>query len=134
MTERFKWRPFFATGELIEDYEVLRIYWDEARENGREDLIEASMLNQEDFMFIEESVARGIMNLLDLMIEAARRFNNRVDEEIARRAFARLGVNISGEEAAHRISWILAGWLLEASKEFKIVWFEAKTYRQLDQS
>lgn len=125
--ESREWRPFFATKEIVRDYEVLRLYWEEARNAGREDLVDASMLTEEDFRFIEREASRSGRSLYELMSIASERFRSRVSGDIASKAFARLGVNLSEEEAAERLAWILAGWLIEASKEFKIIWFRPAT-------
>lgn len=111
----------------MRDYEVLRLYWEEARNAGREDLVDASILTEEDFRFVEREASRSSRSLYELMSIASERFRSRVSGDIASRAFARLGVALSEEEAAERLAWVLAGWLIEASKEFRIIWFRLTT-------
>ncbi len=117
------WSPPFASRELINDYEPLKAYLEIARRKGREDLVEKALLSQEDFILLSSLVRRGL-SLLDLIDTLKARFMERVDGDIAREAFNSLGLNVTTDFARERIAYILAGWLLEAGKYWKILTFK----------
>jgi len=118
------WKPLFASGELINDYEPLRVYLEEARRRGREDLVERALLSQEDFSYLSEAL-KSSSNLLELMEKLKARFIDRVDGEVAVEAFRKLGLNVDVNFARDRIAYIIAGWLLEAGKHWKILSFKS---------
>jgi len=115
--------PPFASREVIDDYEPLRAYLEVARRRGREDLIDKVLLKQEDFTFLSTLVERGL-SLLDLINELKIRFMDRVDGEVASEAFTAIGLNMSSDLARERLAYILAGWLLEAGKYWRILTFK----------
>ncbi len=117
------WTPPFASGELVYDYEPLRVYLELAKRKGREDLIEKALLTQEDFTILSSLVIRR-MNLLDLIDVLKQRFMERIDGDIAKEAFTSIGLNVSTDFARERLAYILAGWLLEAGKYWKILTFK----------
>jgi hypothetical protein len=109
--------PPFATGKLIDDYAPLFLYWQRAREEGREDLVEKSMLSEDDFKFVETLVKSSpSMTLLELMDALITRFRERVDLDVASRALGQ-----PKEVAAERLLRALAGWLIEASETFMVL-------------
>ncbi|MGC9072453.1 MAG: hypothetical protein ACP5HK_07195 [Acidilobus sp.] len=110
-------RPPFATGELVDDYGPLYRYWEAARSRGRQDLIDRATLIEEDFDFVRRLVRSSMsMTLLELMDALKVRFRERVDPSLASEA---LGVD--ADTAVEILSSILAGWLVEASEEFKVL-------------
>jgi propanediol dehydratase large subunit len=117
------WSPPFASRELINDYESLRVYLEIAKSRGREDLVERALLSQEDFTLLSDLAKRGL-SVLDLMEALKSRFMERVDGDIAREAFKALGLNVSSDFARERLAYILAGWLLEAGKHWRILSFK----------
>lgn len=117
------WKPPFASREIISDYEPLRLYLEEARRRGREDLVEKALLTQDDFTYLSKLVGENL-NLLDLIEKLKLRFIERVDGEIAREAFTKTGLNVDVAFARERIAYILAGWLIEAGKYWRILSFK----------
>lgn len=118
-----KWKPLFASGELVNDYEPLRLYLEEARSRGREDLVEKALLTQDDFTHLLDTM-RVTSNLLDLIEKLKPRFLERIDGEIAREAFKKMGLEVDANFARERIAYIMACWLLEAGKHWKILSFK----------
>ena len=115
-------KPPFASGEIVGDYEPLFAYWRVARDKGREDLIEASTLSNEDFEYVKRYIeVRVRLSLAELIADLSTYFQDRVDEEVAREAYRRLG--IGGVEGDYRIliARILAGWLVEAAEAWGIL-------------
>ncbi|MFZ8795808.1 MAG: hypothetical protein ACO2O2_18275 [Acidilobaceae archaeon] len=80
-------------------------------------------MKQEDFTFLSTLVERGL-SLLDLINELKIRFMDRVDGEVASEAFTAIGLNMSSDLARERLAYILAGWLLEAGKYWRILTFK----------
>ncbi len=115
--------PFFADGSIIGDYKPLFIYWRILREKGRNDLLDKAFLKREDFELVNRLVEeRGRISLRELIDELTERFMDRVDPDIAMKAFTEVyGVSIDREYARRRIAYILAGWLIEASKNTGIL-------------
>jgi hypothetical protein len=115
-------KPPFATGSIIESYEALFAYWEEAKSVGDEDAVEASTLSREDFdslqRLVEEAGSYSLEELLRLLTE---RFTRRVKPELAIRALRRLGVEAGGDEATHLIARQLAAWLVEAGEYWGIL-------------
>ncbi|MCE4617224.1 MAG: hypothetical protein F7C32_01390 [Desulfurococcales archaeon] len=120
-------RPFFATGYLIEDYEPLMKYWEFLRKEGREDILEKAFLDNEDYEILKkiarEKVGRSLAEIFDELIG---RFLERIDAETALKAFREAGYKTIGlEEAKRSMARILAGWLLEAGENLKIIAFSS---------
>ena len=116
------WRPPFASGKIAGSYEPLKIYMELARERGREDLLDASILREEDFRMLRERVEReGRVRLLDLLNELEEYFAERVDPELAREAYRRYGLDLATGDARKRLARLMAAWLLEAGEEWGYV-------------
>ena len=111
--------PFLADGSVVGDYTPLFHYWEIARRKGREELIEKAMLISEDFRFLERIVEREKYSLHRLLNILEDYYTPRLDPGIAREALREAyGVDIWEEDARRRIARILAGWLIEASKQW----------------
>lgn len=102
----------------------MKVYWEVLRRRNREDLVEKSMLTNEDFEKLEIVIARSRYSLADLLDIFSGLFRERVDGDAAREAFLELGLKLDPESARDRIAYILAGWLLEASKYWRIISFK----------
>jgi len=114
-------RPPWASGVLAGSYEPLFAYWEEARRRGREDLVESAMLGEADFDLLRRLASRGPSTALDLLEELERVFEGRLDEDVARAAAARLGIDAGPGEARRLIARLLASWLLEAGDYWRII-------------
>ncbi len=111
--------PFLANGSVVGDYTPLFQYWEIAREKGREELVEKAMLVNEDFKFLERIVEREKFSLHRLLNILEDYYVSRLDPSIAREALRKAyGVDIWEEDARRRIARILAGWLIEASRQW----------------
>jgi hypothetical protein len=109
--------PPFATGKVVSDYTPLFLYWERARAEGREDLVEKSMLSEDDFKFIEGLVKSSpSMTLLELVDAIMTRFQGRVDPGVASRALGE-----PEDVAVERLLFIIAGWLVEAAESFMML-------------
>ncbi len=108
-------KPPFASGKLAGDYKPLFEYWRVARERGREDLIEASMLQEADYDFLRKNVVIG-ESVLDLLEKVTNSVIDRIDPEIAQIAMERVGLQLPKDEARLRIARLLASWLIEAGE------------------
>ena len=114
-------KPPFASGVIAGDYAPLFSYWRLARSRGREDLVEASMLKEDDYRFLRELISSGVYNLEELLDVLTRRFEGRVDSSIARDAYKTVGLELDASVAKRRIAWLLAAWLLEAGETWGIL-------------
>jgi len=111
--------PLLGNGSIVSDYEPLFRYWEIARRRGREDIVEKSMLSRDDFRFIERLIEEERIILTRLLNILEDYYVLRVDPEIAREAYREVyGVELGGEDARRRIARILAGWLIEAAKQW----------------
>lgn len=111
--------PLFADGSVVGDYEPLFYYWEIARRQGREDVVEKSMLSRDDFRFIERLVEEERIALTRLLNVLEDYYVLRVDPEVAREAYREAyGVDLGSEDARRRIARILAGWLIEAARQW----------------
>jgi len=84
-------RPPLSTGDVVENYELLFAYWRKARELGREDLIERTLIKEEDLKLLEEMIresgAGGAPLNLGLLIDRlTETLSSRVDPEVAKKA------------------------------------------------
>lgn len=115
-------RPPFATGSIMDSYEALFAYWEEAKSSGDEGAVDSSTLSREDFddlqRLVEDAGRYSLEDLLNLFTE---RFLGRVKPELAQRALRRMGVNAGKDEAARLIARHLAAWLVEAGEYWGIV-------------
>ena len=116
-----EWKPPFATGKVVGSYEPLRRYLEEARRRGREDLVEAALLREEDFNLLRRLAALERVSLDSLLSALEERFYDRVSGEVAREAYESLGIRVDEESARRMIARILAGWLVESGEEWRIL-------------
>lgn len=114
-------KPPFASGVLAEDYSPLFEYWRVARERGREDLVEASMLREDDYSYLRELVGSGGLSVDVLMEKLSKRFESRVDGDVAVEAFRRSGISMDRDLAKRRIASLIAAWLLEAGESWGLL-------------
>jgi hypothetical protein len=114
-------RPPWASGRLAGDYELLFAYWEEARRRGREDLVEAAMLSEDDFQELRRLVEEGAGSALDLVEKLAARVEERFDPDVAAAAASRLGLPAGGGEARRILARLLASWLVEAGEAWGIL-------------
>ncbi len=113
-------RPPFASGKVAGDYEPLFLYWEAARERGREDLIEAATLREEDYKVLQREAGKGLG--LEALLEALTSYmEERVDPEVAAEAYRRYGVEAGPEDARRLIARLLASWLVEAGEYWGFV-------------
>lgn len=109
--------PPFATGKIVSDYSPLFKYWRQAASEGRQDLVDKSMLNEDDFEFVRRLVKdTASLTLLELMDALKNRFEDRVDPGVASRA-----LGVPEDVAVEVMTSTLAGWLVEAAESFKMV-------------
>ncbi len=98
------------------------MYWKVARDRGREDLIEASTLSNDDFNYVKRYMeVRVRLSLADLLEDLSTYFKGRVDEDTAKEAYRRLGIEVKEGDYRELISRILAGWLIEAAESWGIL-------------
>lgn len=113
--------PPFATGEIAGSYELLYIYWKKAGRRAEE-----AVLREEDFEVLRHAVEReGLRRLDDLLERLTDHFVERIDPEAAREAVREYyGSDVDPEAAKRAIARLLASWLLEAGKEWKMYRFQ----------
>ncbi len=117
-------KPFFADGSIVGDYKPLIKYWEILKRKHREKLDEA-FLTREDFEEIKRIIyEKKKMNIVELLTILKNRFKPRIDREVAVEALKEVyGTIVDPETAVDRIASIMAGWLIEASKNTGIVRF-----------
>ncbi len=117
-------KPFFADGSIVGDYKPLIKYWEILKRKHREKLDEA-FLTREDFEEIKRIIyEKKKMNIVELLTILKNRFKPRIDREVAVEALKEVyGTTVDPETAVDRIASIMAGWLIEASKNTGIVRF-----------
>ena len=114
----------FASGRLVEDYGILREYWKRARARGREDLVDKSMLSEDDYEMIRNIVtSKGRVGLQDLWDEVTERLVERIDPDIAREALEARGIRTDPDTARRLVARQLAAWLIEAAEHWKMIRF-----------
>lgn len=102
---------------MIDNYNPLFYYWKKARGLGREDLIERTLIKEEDLKFLEDLVKNENRISLEMLInEIARAVSDRIDSEIAKEALKAYGIPMDGKEAKVLLARILAGWIIEAGE------------------
>ncbi len=112
----------FTSGRLVSDYSLLKEYWRKAREKGREDLVEASMLREEDYSRLRDVVAReGRIGLADLWDKLTSDMEARIDAQVAVEAARARGINAAPGQARRLVARQLAAWLIEAAEFWKFV-------------
>ncbi len=117
-------RPMFADGSIVSDYEPLFKYWELAKRIN-EELVSKAMLTNDDFNYLKDIVESGKTKLLDLIEVLKFRFKSRIDPKIARKALEESkGIDVDEDYARDYIAKILAGWLLEAGKIWRIIEFK----------
>ncbi len=113
-------KPPFASGKIVPDYEPLFAYWEEARKEGREDLVEKAMLSESDYNGLQETARHG-ESLVDLWDRLTVRMTDRIDADVAAKAYGKLGMPMTREDAREDIARILAGWLIEAGEYWRMI-------------
>ena len=117
-------KPMFADGTIVRDYEPLFKYWELARKIN-EDLVSKAMLTNEDFNYLRNLVEHERMSLVELMNVLKYRFRSRVDGKVAKKALRLTrGIELDEEDARDYIAGILAGWLIEAGRLWRIIEFK----------
>ncbi len=115
------WKPTFASGKLVRNYEPLRYYLELVR--GTE-WYDKGFLSKEDFEKLV-SVAKGELEtgkLGELWDKLTEYFVNRVNGEKALEALKEFGYPVESEDEAKReIAKMLAGWLIEAGEEWEMI-------------
>ncbi len=107
-------KPFFATGEIIQDYSLLKKYWELLKKEGKD--MEPALLSREDFDYIKKLVGRRRIKLDEIYDVLINYFTDRIDPETALNACRETyGVEIDAETARRKIAEVMAGWLIEAS-------------------
>jgi len=115
--------PPFASGKITSDYSILFEYWKVAREKGREDLIEGSMLSEDDYKLLVEEAGKS-PRLDDLLEALADKFLDRIDPDIAVEAVRRAtGATVESETARRLVARLLASWLVEAGEYWNMIRF-----------
>ncbi len=111
--------PVFATGRIVGDYGLLFKYWEVAGAKAEE-----AMLRNEDFNHLRRLVeAKGPrLRLSELLDSLTDYFLPRVDPEAARQAYkSYYGIDVDTYTARRQVARLLAGWLVEAGEEWKIL-------------
>jgi len=117
------WKPFFASGKLVKDYEPLKKYLELSKGT---DAYERAFIGEEDFRRLKE-VAHG-KKLGELWDELTEELKERIDPQIALEALREAGLEAEDPETARKeIAKLLAGWLLEAGEEWDIIRFKDVT-------
>jgi hypothetical protein len=109
-------KPFFADKTIVGDYKPLINYWKKLREMGES--IDDALLKPQDFKRIGEIIkTRGRISLDELLSILTEYFIKRIKCNVASEVLKELyGVDIDQKYACRKIASILAGWLIEASK------------------
>ena len=110
-------KPLLADGSVVGDYEPLMKYFEIAK-SVKPDVAEKSYPRSEDFNYVKNYVnTRGKSSLLSLLEDLTVTIIERVDSQIAVEAFKKAyGVELEPEDARRRIAKLIAGWIIEASK------------------
>ncbi len=107
-------KPFFATGEIIQDYSLLKKYWELLKKKGED--MEPALLSRKDFDYIKKLIGRRRIKLDEIYDVLVNYFIDRINPETALNAYREAyGVEIDPETARRKIAEIMAGWLIEAS-------------------
>ncbi len=117
------WKPFFASGKLVRDYEPLRRYLEKVKGS---EWYEKAFLSEQDFKKLKE-VAKNleVKKLGPLWDELTKIMKERVDAKAAYEALRECGYRVKDEEEAReKMAEILAGWLIEAGEEWNVVKFK----------
>ncbi|MCE4605712.1 MAG: hypothetical protein F7B59_00045 [Desulfurococcales archaeon] len=119
-------KPPYATGFLVDDYGPLFAYWRIARAEGREDLVEKAMIQEEDVDMLVE-LASNRSSLGELLVILAGRFSDRIYEGLALKAVQACDYkNLDSVEAQDYIAGILAGWLVELGESMGRIRFSTR--------
>ncbi len=113
--------PLLGDGSIVPDYTLLYAYWDALRRRGSD--VDEALLKREDFdllrRLVEEGAGQTLDKLLDRLVE---HFLPRIDREAALDAFRETyGFEADAETASRRVARIMAGWLVEAGKQSKML-------------
>jgi len=109
--------PLLADGTIVGDYNPLMKYLEKLR-NTKPGEYSRNLPCKEDFEFVRDFVSRKGKARLDELIDLlALRVYERVDGEVAVQAYLETyNVRLEPEDAKERIAKIMAGWIVEASK------------------
>lgn len=116
-TGESRWLPLLATGSLGVDYEILRRYFEVARELGRDP--SSVLLTSDDLNYLRVSVNTSSSRDLDTIISLlVNRFIDRIDPLVASETYRRfLGVeHIDQDTAVRMFARVLAVWCIEAGE------------------
>ncbi len=110
--------PYFATGEIVHDYGLLYKYWRRAGKRAED----ATLANR-DFNYLKSIVEEsGVVRLSELLDNLTEYFLPRVEARAALEAVRdHYGVEVDADTARRMVARILAGWLIEAGKQWRIL-------------
>ncbi len=112
--------PPFASGKIVPTYKPLYIYWRLLKDDGREDLLEKSVLKEEDYKRVKE-LSEQNMNVEALINALKQEFRERIDPDYAKKALESYGLQMPAEEAVDMLAFILAGWSIEAAEQWNFI-------------
>ncbi|ADI32208.1 hypothetical protein [Staphylothermus hellenicus] len=113
--------PFFADKSIVGDYSPLIKYWKILRKKGIP--VEDALLAPRDFTYLKEQVEiQQKINLAVILEQLTNYFLNRIRCDVAKEAYREAySVELSEEDTCRRLAKILAGWLIEASKNTGVI-------------
>lgn len=113
--------PFFADKSVVGDYSPLYAYWKIMKEKKKP--VDESLLKPGDFVYLKELIEKEQkVNLAVLLEQLSDYFIVRIDCDVAKEAYKRAySVELDKEDACRRLAKILAGWLIEASKNTGLI-------------
>ena len=119
------WKPTFASGKLIKDYEPLKRYLELVRGS---EWYDKGFLSNEDFdLLVRKAKSLSSGKLGELWDELTKELAKRINPEKALQALKETGYDVKDpEEARERMARILAGWLIEAGEEWGTIRFVDK--------
>ena|GEM_PF-680344 len=111
--------PFMASGKVVSNYDLLLRYVEILERRGRRELIQKTLPNSSDIIYLKDIVVKGTVKTLDEAIAKMKnRFRERIDVDTAVEAYRSLyNTSISEEEAVDQISRILAGYVIEIAEQ-----------------
>ncbi len=113
--------PFMASGKIVKNYELLRIYVDEMKNRGLDPA--SSYPTNEDLEYtvriVREAESINLEQLQKLLME---RFKPRIDRDSAVNACKKFyGFDLEASTAIEEIARILAGWTIEIALNLGLV-------------
>ncbi|RLG75649.1 MAG: hypothetical protein DRO12_05260 [Thermoprotei archaeon] len=108
-----------ASGKVVSNYDLLLRYVEILERRGRRELIQKTLPNSSDIIYLKDIVVKGTVKTLDEAIAKMKnRFRERIDVDTAVEAYRSLyNTSISEEEAVDQISRILAGYVIEIAEQ-----------------